>query len=462
MDLNVSVDNNEIVNTNALPPKKFSRNEVELTADIAVEKVRVGGFWSPEPMDILSKVILTDIEFFYTPERIINYLLPLVTQQSEVSGRTLDWLVTNFSKKNPIMYRWKVYENRDPEAINIHIKYGEWLTDHKRRGFDAFRRNQRLYFERPKLHEFHDNLLSHFPIMNNSSSTSSISTIRLVYTTTVAQLNFFYFAWIYGIYSYALKNNALILEDMKHTMSTVQVEVDQDGKRCRRQLSKAPSIKCSVFKMDILQSTNLEIDSSSSNSNSSSIFPFSYLMKSGQENQTLSLVHPATTPTFVSHKRKKDPDISLTHLPKRPRGRPRKYPSVEETTPIIPVTTTIKLAVSQDTTTTATTVARQPKVLQDLNLPKRKRGRPRKVLTPEQEAMKMEKQTQDDDDPYKAMGLENPNQTTLKKKKPQRQRVKTFASGPKPSSASVAKQQLQSSDKFLEQDDNAMLQWFVQ
>ena len=554
--------------------KKSNRSQVELTPLIAHREVQIGNFWCPEQLDALSQIILQEVAFFYTPERIKQYLIPLVTQQSEVSGRTLDWLVTNYSKKNVIVYRWKVFENRDAEIINIHTKYNEWLVGYCRRGFDPFRRSKRIYFEKPdsKISLSLPMTASNTPMIQSliDLPDASCTEPQIVYATTVGQLNFFYFAWIYGIYNYALKNNNMILDNMKETMNTVQVLVDKNGKPCRRQLTRAPTFKCSIFKMSPHQDgTEMNESCLVVGTTRNALMepsPFHSRVSSTNDNEsqqpihTLTLSRPVSSGVYKLTKKRKEID---PNLPKRPRGRPRKHPRIDDEAQPATITqgdstismsdetsistigpksghiasvfdvddvsalpvsenndapSMMRLASSSSSSSStytplhvqvpdrniqglesyedtsihapntptmvltghiphhreppSTARPKRSKTPIDPNVPKRKRGRPRKVLTPEEEAVRMQKKVQEDEDPYKAMGIENPNSAMSKRKKPQKQRVKTFNTQggnvgikdkPEASSTSTRTKQVSNpNNDFLAKDDSAMLEWFVQ
>ena len=161
------------------------------------------------------------------------HLIPLITQQSEISLRALDWLVTNFSKKNNI-----VCKTEKGTLFNIYHGYKVALTHFRRRNFDPFRRRQRIQL-----------------VVNGQS-----------YDTTVGQCNFIHWAFEYGVLKYAVENAEMIEKDMNAAAYANKSERKQQKEKGiphkRRELSKAPITKCSVYKID----TNVKFDALASDS----------------------------------------------------------------------------------------------------------------------------------------------------------------------------------------------------
>lgn len=150
-----------------------------------------------------------------------NHLLPLITQQSVISLRSLDWLVTNYSKKNNI-----VCKTDKGTLYNIYHGYKVALSHFRRRNFDPFRRRQRI-----KL------------VVNGEE-----------YETTVGQCNFIHWAHQYGVLQYAIDNSDAIEKDMNLAAYSNKIERKHQKEKGlphkRRELSKAPINKCSVYKIE--------------------------------------------------------------------------------------------------------------------------------------------------------------------------------------------------------------------
>ena len=189
---------------------------------------QVGVFVSQKPLDRKQLPVLRALEKYYTPDVLRNVLVPIISHSNapkcdKLSLRALDWLVTNYSKKHPIIYKVKPLGMTE-RVINIYSEYRTWLWKHRRSRFDPFRRRQRLWFK----------------------------VDGVEHTTTVGQLNFMYWASLYGVLDYARAHLAEIESD--HTQSTRSKKPAADGtesgapaQRKRRQLSAAPLKKVFVY-----------------------------------------------------------------------------------------------------------------------------------------------------------------------------------------------------------------------
>ena len=150
-----------------------------------------------------------------------DHLVPLITQESNISLRALDWLVTNYSKKNNI-----VCKTKNNSLFNIYHGYKIALSHFRRRNFDPFRRRQRII----------------------------LTVDGIDYQTTVGQCNFVHWAFHYGVLQYAMENATDIEKDMNIAAFTNKNErKNQMAKGLphrRKELSKAPVTKCSVYKIE--------------------------------------------------------------------------------------------------------------------------------------------------------------------------------------------------------------------
>ena len=152
---------------------------------------------------------LTELTPFFTEDRLRNIVVPLTTASSGISLRVLDWFVINFSKRKQISI-----VSPEKLLVDVYMSYREWLRQWRRGLYDAFRRSERLYFE----------LDGHR------------------YSTTVAQLNFIFWAVTKGVLQYANENCAVIEADMnkRYAECKRQKEARQKAgkKRKRAELSK--------------------------------------------------------------------------------------------------------------------------------------------------------------------------------------------------------------------------------
>ena len=181
--------------------------------------------WEPGTISFKQEQRLAFLANFYTVETLRNVLVPMIEQKHAVSLRALDWLVTNYSKKTPVVYETPetnliTFHKQVSTVVNVHAEYKNWLRTHKRKNFDMFRRKGRIFFT-----------------LDNQE-----------YETTVAQLNFFYWAIKYEVLSYALQHVKAIESDHSATLKETKKEMAASPKK-RRELSKPPSLKCYVYEV---------------------------------------------------------------------------------------------------------------------------------------------------------------------------------------------------------------------
>lgn len=223
---------------------------------------QVGRFWWEGTLCKKKVWTLEKIQNYFSNERLKTILLPIITKkEGHVSLRALDWLVTNYAKKIPVIYN--VQPPDCPEmVVNIYRSYKTWLWNHKRKNFDPFRRGQRIFFT-----------------LDDDT-----------YESTVGQLNFFFWASRYGVLDYAQRHIREIEKDQalstrhhqqeqkRSAASTADGDDDGDGdddddgdgdddapvpgpplKKKRRQLSQAPRQTVFVYPTQIKVVFNPEL-----------------------------------------------------------------------------------------------------------------------------------------------------------------------------------------------------------
>lgn len=204
-----------------------SEHSVDASQLTSTEVVHMGNFWWTGPMCPKKACRLQKIQEYFTEQRLRTLLLPVITKKGKLSLRALDWLVTNYAKKVPIVYNVKPPEC--PEVVlNVYNSYKNWLWNHKRKNFDPFRRGQRIFF-----------------------TVDGVS-----YESTVGQLNFFFWASRYGVLQYAQEHIVEIEKDQAVSTKShqalakqeqVQTQDPSSRKRKRRQLSQAPRESVFVY-----------------------------------------------------------------------------------------------------------------------------------------------------------------------------------------------------------------------
>jgi len=190
------------------------------------ETERVGRFWYVRgSIPAAKEQRLREIHGFFDDAVVQRLLVPVATQTFAVSLRLLDYTMTNWAKKTRVMTVMNTREG--PLPVNIFSLYKDWLHFYRRRGFDSFRRRERVFF----------------------------ADDGRVLETTVAQLNFLRWAEMYGVLEYVVANKALIESDMIRTLGKSKkrlLEEEEDGRQAappgkRTELSRAPATKCVVY-----------------------------------------------------------------------------------------------------------------------------------------------------------------------------------------------------------------------
>lgn len=75
----------------------------------------------------------------------MKIILPILLGKSKISIRVLDWFVTNFSKKNNIIYSIS-NDTKSQTCFNVYLDYKSQLKGYKKKLFDPFCRKKRITF----------------------------------------------------------------------------------------------------------------------------------------------------------------------------------------------------------------------------------------------------------------------------------------------------------------------------
>lgn len=154
--------------------------------------------------------LLDSLKRFYASEDNLRQLTEVLGKNPPVSLRTIDWLVTNYSKA----------DNRYVEGcitpVNIYIAYKAAQGSVKKKLMDPFCRRERIVFQNSNAQDF---------------------------VTTLGQLNFFRWAIKNGVLKYAI-DNAKDIE--KHMLETTAKPPPSEGKKRqkRKELSRAANKSC--------------------------------------------------------------------------------------------------------------------------------------------------------------------------------------------------------------------------
>ena len=153
------------------------------------------------------ELLKQSLKRFYTIPYNKNKLVSVLSSDSKVSLRSIDWFITNFSKKNNTYYL--IYETKDltptfneknhhyRENMNVYHSYKSQLKAYSKQKFDPFCRRDRILFE--------------------IDAETSVE-------TTVGQLNFFRWAIDNLIIDYIEENKAIIEDDMNTCLKAMKKE----------------------------------------------------------------------------------------------------------------------------------------------------------------------------------------------------------------------------------------------
>jgi len=154
-------------------------------------------------------LLKTKLIEFYKDSQNLDILLPIILQQTRLSLRSLDWFVTNYSKK----YNTNFIITKNGEQISYFPfkSYKAQLKAYSKKFCDPFCRRERVIFD-------HRNMeITEFVAGKKMTHPDYI-------VTTIGQLNFFRFAIQDSIIKYSIDNIESIETDMNSTLKTREME----------------------------------------------------------------------------------------------------------------------------------------------------------------------------------------------------------------------------------------------
>ena len=155
-------------------------------------------------MDIQSKeqLVLHRLSNFYSNPDVLERVRAIITGNSNISLRLIDWLVTNFAKKYNVSYLTKA----DSRHVIVYLAYKSHLKAYSKKMFDPFCRWKRIQF--------------------------------LGMNTTVGQLSFFEWAIQDEVLDYLEENFEDVQRDMDECSTTIAPK-EGDERRKRHELSRS-------------------------------------------------------------------------------------------------------------------------------------------------------------------------------------------------------------------------------
>ena len=167
-----------------------------------------------------NELLLNNLMEFYKDEYNISKMLKIITGESKISLRIVDWFATNYAKKYYTLYDIEVNENI--RRFKVYFDYKLKLKAYSKKRFDPFCRWDRISI----------------PYKNDTCI-----------ETTIGQLNFFKWALENKVINYIEENYMEIEKDMNNRNSTSkrkEVSLDNGKTRKKREelsISATKSIK---------------------------------------------------------------------------------------------------------------------------------------------------------------------------------------------------------------------------
>ena len=168
---------------------------------------------------IQDTLLLESLHSFYLNPYNRDKLVHLLNDADSISLRSIDWFITNYSKKNNTYYlvytdklgnpSFSEIDNKYRVNMNVFHSYKSQLKAYSKKKFDPFCRRDRLLFEIDKEHSVE---------------------------TTIGQLNFFKWAISNLILDYIEIHKDEIEQDMNHSLKMMKINSDKkSGSRKKRQ-----------------------------------------------------------------------------------------------------------------------------------------------------------------------------------------------------------------------------------
>lgn len=168
-----------------------------------------------------NELLLNNLLEFYKKDDNLNRMLKIITGESKISLRIVDWFATNYAKKNYTLYDIK-NSNNENIRFKVYFDYKLKLKAYSKMRFDPFCRWERISI----------------PYGNGTCI-----------ETTIGQLNFFKWAIENKVINYIEENYDIIEKDMNSRNSTSKrKETVTDNSKTRKKreelsISATKSIK---------------------------------------------------------------------------------------------------------------------------------------------------------------------------------------------------------------------------
>jgi hypothetical protein len=157
---------------------------------------------------------------FYKNETYLSRMLKIITGESKISLRIVDWFATNYAKKNYTLYDM-INKHGDNVRFKVYFDYKLKLKAYSKKRFDPFCRWERISI----------------PYKDGTCI-----------ETTIGQLNFFKWALENKVVNYIEEHYDVIEKDMNNRNSTSKRKENVDNSKTRKKreelsISATKSIK---------------------------------------------------------------------------------------------------------------------------------------------------------------------------------------------------------------------------
>ena len=167
-----------------------------------------------------NELLLNNLLEFYKEEDNLTRMLKIITGESKISLRIVDWFATNYAKKNYTLYEM-TNKNGDNVRFKVYFDYKLKLKAYSKKRFDPFCRWDRISI----------------PYKDGTCI-----------ETTIGQLNFFKWAIENKVINFIEENYEIIEKDMNSRNSTSKRKEYVDNSKTRKKreelsISATKSIK---------------------------------------------------------------------------------------------------------------------------------------------------------------------------------------------------------------------------
>jgi len=167
-----------------------------------------------------NELLLNNLLEFYKEEDNLTRMLKIITGESKISLRIVDWFATNYAKKNYTLYEM-TNKNGDNVRFKVYFDYKLKLKAYSKKRFDPFCRWDRISI----------------PYKDGTCI-----------ETTIGQLNFFKWAIENNVINFIEENYEIIEKDMNSRNSTSKRKESVDNSKTRKKreelsISATKSIK---------------------------------------------------------------------------------------------------------------------------------------------------------------------------------------------------------------------------